>query len=179
MDGMLACMLLLSVLLLGSGYLHKQIHSKHVTTTTIKATDKDEQYRIQQEMLAKRKNKTKMTEYFEKVEAKRKEVSKTMKETSYTGISDKEDPIAVWKKRKEDGLLPPIGYEADKEKGSFIFPASPIDIPKYDNGQRFDLRLPYAERGYVDVEEEEKKKKFAENIGNFFGNIFGSKKSKK
>ncbi len=164
---------------MSSGYLHKQIHSNHVTTTTIKATDKDEQWRIQQEMLAKRKSKTKMTEYFEKVEAKRKEVSKAMKETSYTGISDKEDPIAVWKKRKEDGLLPPLGYEADKEKGSFIFPASPIDIPKYDNGQRFDLRLPYAERGYVDVEEEEKKKKIAENIGNFFGNIFGSKKSKK
>ena len=179
MNGVLACVLLLSALLLGSGFLHQQIHTKYVAATTIHATDKDEQYKIQQEMLAKRKNKTKMTEYFEKVEAKRKEVSKAMKETSYTGISDKEDPIVVWQKRKENGLLPPLGYEADKEKGSFVFPASPIDIPKYDNGQRFDLRLPYAERGYVDVEEEEKKRKFTENIGNFLGNIFGSKKSKK
>ena len=185
MHVLLFYVLVLSALLLGSSYrnipsLNKAgFKEKDVTITKAKASDKDEQFRIQQEMLAKRKNKTKMTEYFEKVEAKRMEVSKAMKETSYTGISDKEDPIAAWKKRKENGLLPPLGYEADKEKGSFIFPASPIDIPKYDNGQRFDLRLPYAERGYIDEEEEANKKKFAENIGNLFSNLFGSKKNKK
>ena len=176
--------LVLSALALGSSYrnipsLKKAGFNEKDVTIKAKASDKDEQFRIQQEMLAKRKNKAKMTEYFEKVEAKRTEVSKAMKETSYTGISDKEDPIAAWKKRKDNGLLPPLGYEADKEKGSFIFPASPIDKYDYDNGQRFDLRLPYAERGYIDEEEEVNKKKFAENIGNLFSNLFGPKKNKK
>jgi hypothetical protein len=50
-----------------------------------------------------------------------------------------------------------LGYEEvtpDMKKSvlGFSLPIvqSPIDLPGYDNGQRFDLRLPYAERGYED-----------------------------
>ena len=50
-----------------------------------------------------------------------------------------------------------LGYEEitpEKKASVFGFSIplvqSPIDLPGYDNGQRFDLRLPYAERGYED-----------------------------
>ena len=41
---------------------------------------------------------------------------------------------------------------------------------KFDNGGRFDLRLPYAEQGWVDEDAGE---------NNFFGNLFGGGKKKK
>jgi hypothetical protein len=50
-------------------------------------------------------------------------------------------------------------------------PASPIDIPKYDEGQRFDLRLPYAERGYEDPDSD-----LMGKIGGFFSGL-GKKKA--
>lgn len=40
------------------------------------------------------------------------------------------------------------------------------DIGKYDNGGRFDLRLPYADQGYVDED------------ADFMGKLFGKKKPK-
>lgn len=36
--------------------------------------------------------------------------------------------------------------------------------PKFDNGGRFDLRLPYADQGYVDEDAD-----FMKKIGSFFG----------
>ena len=51
----------------------------------------------------------------------------------------------------EKGEIKQIGYEPAPPKSSSLFglniilPASPIDVPKYDEGERFDLRLPYAE----------------------------------
>jgi hypothetical protein len=49
-----------------------------------------------------------------------------------------------------------LGYESEPPKSSsklglnIVIPLNPIGMPKYDNGERFDLRLPYAERGYED-----------------------------
>ena len=56
------------------------------------------------------------------------------------------------------GKIKPLGYEAEPKKEdsklglNVVIPLNPIGIPKYDNGERFDLRLPYAERGYEDPE---------------------------
>lgn len=62
-----------------------------------------------------------------------------------------------WKEAKAKGYIKDLGYEEvtpDTKKSIFGFSIpivqSPIDLPGYDNGERFDLRLPYAERGYED-----------------------------
>ena len=79
-----------------------------------------------------------------------------------------------------------IGYEAEPPKSSsklglnIIIPINPIGIPKYDAGERFDLRLPYAERGYEDEDADVMAK-----IGKSLAGLFGikskdiSKESKK
>lgn len=116
--------------------------------------DKQEQFRIQQEILNRRKNKSKMNEYFEGVEKRRKVITKEAKSTLWSQSDDKEDPLTKWKEAKASGKIKEIGYEPEPSKSSSIFgvniivPLNPIGIPKYDAGERFDLRLPYAERGY-------------------------------
>ena len=42
--------------------------------------------------------------------------------------------------------------EAERGPARFIipFPVNPIGMPEYDNGERFDLRLPYVDNGWVD-----------------------------
>lgn len=56
---------------------------------------KEQQFRLQQEMLARRKNKKEMDKYFESVEKKRKEVDVKVKETIYTKINDKEGKHSI------------------------------------------------------------------------------------
>lgn len=115
---------------------------------------KDEQWKIQQEMLARRKNKPEMKEYFEKVESNRLNLSNKAKETIWAQSKDQVDPLLQWKQAKENGDIKSIGYEPEPVKSdsilgfNVIIPMNPMGIPKYDNGERFDLRLPYAERGY-------------------------------
>ena len=62
--------------------------------------------------------------------------------------------MAKFKENQAAGKVAPLGYEAPPptRKGGFSIPlpANPIGIEKYDEGLRFDLRLPYAERGYED-----------------------------
>ena len=115
---------------------------------------KEEQFRIQQEILARRKNKSQMKVYFNKVEERRKDASKEVKMMDWK--SGEEDPLNRWKEAEKKGKIKPLGYEPEPNKTdskfglNVIIPLNPIGIPKYDNGERFDLRLPYAERGYVD-----------------------------
>jgi hypothetical protein len=44
---------------------------------------------------------------------------------------------------------------AEAERGPVRFfsipiPTNPVGMPEYDNGERFDLRLPYVDNGWVD-----------------------------
>merc|ERR1712137_637970 len=59
----------------------------------------------------------------------------------------------------------------DKLKGriGFVLPMNSIGMPKYDQGARFDLDAPYADKGYVDE---------ADNGGFSLGRIFGMGKKK-
>ena len=144
-----------------SFYLHR-IHAFFTAQSTravrrfAQDNSKEEQWKIQQEILARRKNKSKMKEYFNKVEERRVEVSKIAKASQWALGADDVDPIVEWKRARDAGKIKPIGYEpeptkADSKLGiNVIIPGNPMGIPKYDNGERFDLRLPYAERGYVD-----------------------------
>lgn len=38
----------------------------------------------------------------------------------------------------------------DDPKGGIIIPIAPFGIPKFDQGERFDLKLPYVDQGWVD-----------------------------
>jgi hypothetical protein len=141
---------------------------------------REEQYRLQQEMLARRKNPKKMREYYEDVEKRRVNAATESKITQFAKSSDKVDPIEAWRKAKEQGKIAEIGYEPEPSKESSLFgvniilPVNPIGIPKYDAGERFDLRLPYAERGYEDESAD-----IMGKIGKAFSSIFGGKPSEK
>lgn len=51
-----------------------------------------------------------------------------------------------------------------------IIPLIPIGLPEYDGGERFDLRLPYVDNGWVDEDAD-----FGKQVSKFFG--FGKKKN--
>ena len=64
---------------------------------------RQEQMRIQQEMLARRKNKTTMKKYFEDVEERRKETGKIASRNNWRNEKDSIDPIDNWRKSLEKG----------------------------------------------------------------------------
>ena len=142
-----------------------------------KKEQQEEQFRIQQEILAQRRNPKAKAELEEKINKRRLEADKKMKTTLWAQNTDPNvDPLESWKKAKAQGLVKDLGYEEitpEMKKSVFGFSLpivqSPIDLPGYDNGQRFDLRLPYAERGYEDPE--------ADVMGKFFG-LFGGNNKK-
>ncbi len=55
-------------------------------------------------------------------------------------------------------------------KGGIPFPMASFGMPEFDGGERFDLRGPYADEGWVDPKDLEKKKK---KKGGLFGGLFG------
>ena len=120
-----------------------------------KEAAKAEQYKIQQEILARRKKKGAMKEYFESVEQRRKENWKDATKNNWREEKNEVDPIDKWRKALKDGDVKGVGYEPEPPKSSSLFgvniiiPINPIGIPKYDEGERFDLRLPYAEVRFI------------------------------
>ena len=146
-------------------------------STSLSAVDKDEQWRIQQEMLRRRRDPKAKAAAEAAVDKRRQEASKKVGKNFWNQRvrNDNEDPLVQWKEAMENGEIKDFGYPDEPPKESSLFglnipiPQSPIDVPKYDNGERFDLRLPYAERGYVDEDADVMGK-----ISKFFG--FGKKK---
>mmetsp|Transcript_12819 Transcript_12819/g.11629 ORF Transcript_12819/g.11629 Transcript_12819/m.11629 type:complete len:133 (+) Transcript_12819:120-518(+) len=115
-----------------------------------------------------------MKEYFESVDEKRANVIKETNKTLWSKSKDSIDPLDKWKEAKKNGLIKPLGYEPEPSKSSsktgvnIIIPINPIGIPKYDAGERFDIRLPYAERGYEDPDADVMGK-FVSGISSLFG----------
>lgn len=141
----------------------------------------DEQWENQQAILAaRRKPKSERDAYFKSVEDRR--------DRAYKEQSDKwawqtktykkgEDPLTEWKKRRDDGTIESLEnqYGDPKKIGGIPMPMASFGVGgefgvggKMDNGGRFDLRLPYADQGYVDDESDVMAK-----LGSFFG---GNKK---
>lgn len=155
-----------------------RVHSMRLENSN-KDAFRDEQLRIQQEMLNRRKDKSKMTKYFDGVEQRRKDVSKETAEKIWRNENASKDPLNKWLEAKKKGKINPLGYEpgpkkADSKLGlNIVIPLNPIGTPKYDNGERFDLRLPYAETGYEDPESDVMAK-FMNVLKGIFG---GNKKS--
>lgn len=117
-----------------------------------------------------------MEKYIKNVEDRRQATAATAMETNYArDTKNSEDPLAKFKANKANGKVAPIGYEApppSKSGFSLPLPVNPIGIAKYDEGLRFDLRLPYAERGYEDPDADVMAK-----AGSFFSGMFGGKKA--
>lgn len=137
--------------------------------------EREEQFRIQQEMLTRRKNpKVKAAEQ-KKVDERREAMSSQVMKTMWAKKTPSNiDPLIEWQKAKERGELKDLGYEETTKNRDLRFSipliASPIDQPAYDNGLRFDLRLPYAETGYEDQSAD-----VMGNIGKAFGGMFKKK----
>ena len=65
----------------------------------------------------------------------------------------------------QKGELGPAGFKG--QKGWISLPGMAIGMPEFDGGERFDLRAPYADEGWVDEND---------TGGGFLGGLFGGKK---
>lgn len=111
--------------------------------------EKDEQFRIQQELLEKRKSGSLIRE----ANDRRRKVQETLRGKKEERQREKDalsegvipDALKKWK---------PYDNKLDEEANSgIIVPLLPLGIQKYDEGERFDLRSPYADDGWVDPDE--------------------------
>jgi hypothetical protein len=82
------------------------------------------------------------------MDERRGKVSRYNRDPTYKKAVDEERRARV-KAEKE-------AAEAERGPARFIIPlpVNPIGMPEYDNGERFDLRLPYVDNGWVDEDEE-------------------------
>ena len=138
--------------------------------------EREEQFRLQQEMLARRKDPKAKAAAEAKIDERRIAVTKQVRSTMWAlNAKPDEDPLEAWQKNKKEGKLRDLGYEETTKNRDLRFSipliASPIDQPAYDNGLRFDLRLPYAERGYEDADSDVMGK-----AGKMVSGLFGKKK---
>eukprot|EP00466_Bigelowiella_natans_P010970 jgi/Bigna1/90850/estExt_fgenesh1_pg.C_810031 len=149
--------------------------------------EKDEQWRVQQEILARRRNKDKQRAYFESIDKKRSDLKKNF-DAKRIKYRKGEDPLGQWKeinkgKTYKDEYSDEPGYsikidcrffsvEAElhwsPHRRNLPIPIASFGLPKFDNGERFDLRLPYVDQGYVAEDSDDA-------WGRFLG-IFGGKK---
>ena len=101
--------------------------------------EKEEQWQAQQEILARRKNNSWQKGVYER----RAKVKKYMNDPEFKKKCDEENRQKFLAKKAEEEPEPKFGI---------IIPIIPVGIPEYDGGERFDLRLPYVDNGWVDEE---------------------------
>lgn len=125
---------------------------------------RDPMWEQQQEILRKRQSKGYNLE--DEVTARRRKVSGFMK-----GTLEKKEMDEIKKKNRDKANA--LSKEAFKGKGFLPIPGMAIGMPEFDGGERFDLRAPYADEGWVDEEDN--------GISNPFtlGGLFGGKKEAK
>lgn len=116
-----------------------------------KEREKEEQMRAQQEVLRRRKNNS----WQDGVKARRAKASRYLNDPEYKKVCDEENRKKFKAKMEAMGPEPTSGI---------IIPILPIGIPEYDGGERFDLRLPYVDSGWVD-EDADPVKQFKRFIG--------------
>lgn len=115
-----------------------------------KKGEKDEAFQQQQEILERRRNKKKNSEHFEEIRNRRSSIEEYYDKRRLK-VPIGEDPIIAWKKLKDEGLVDESQY-TEFDEGGIPIPMASFGIPKYDNGGRFDLRLPHVEIGFTDPE---------------------------
>lgn len=131
---------------------------------------RDAELQAQKEILERRRNEKASAEYMESVAARRAD-AEAFFQSNQLDIQPGEDPLEAWKRKEARGMIKPLGYE-DVPEGGIPLPAASFGIPKYDNGERFDLRLPHVDVGYETADADVMGK-----IARFFG--FGKKPEEK
>lgn len=137
-----------------------------------KERQKEEMFQEQQRILEMRKNKNSREQYFKDVEDRRNQATaKAKAKMSPSTTKGNVDPMKAWLKIKEKGLVaPPTRYDDEPDDLSIPIPLNPIGMSEYDEGARFDLRLPYVDKGYVDEDA---------TISGAFRKLFGGGKTTK
>lgn len=134
-----------------------------------KKAEKEDQYRTQQELLEARRNGSLIKE----ANTRRRKVQDTLGERRAARQLEK-DQLA-------EGVIPETlknwkNYNTKKDEeatSGIVVPLLPFGINKYDEGERFDLRSPYADEGWVDPNEVDMwagLKNIGKKILNFSGN---------
>ena len=119
---------------------------------------RDPMWEQQQEILKRRRKGGNLES---EVNKRRAKVSGFMK-----GTLDKEEMDAI--KAKNKAKADDLAKEAFKgQKGWISLPGMAVGMPEFDGGERFDLRAPYADEGWVDENDKG---------GGFLGGLFGGKK---
>lgn len=136
-----------------------------------KAAAKEEEFRYQQELLEKRRSGVLIREANDRRRkvaeelASRKQLRQSEKDALARG--EMPDTLQGWK--PYDAAT---ARKADGKEGGIIVPLLPFGIGKYDEGERFDLRSPYSDAGWVDPDEQDMwagLKKIGTKILNFSG----------
>ncbi|WIA22966.1 hypothetical protein OEZ86_009890 [Tetradesmus obliquus] len=130
--------------------------------------EKEEMFRAQQEMLEARRS----GKALDGANQRRRQVAETVAERKAARRAEREalgrgempDSLKEWRnyKNKED----------ETANSGLVVPLLPFGMPKYDAGERFDLRSPYADDGWVDPDETDAWagfKKIGEKLLNFSG----------
>eukprot|EP01024_Parvocaulis_polyphysoides_P037541 TRINITY_DN3347_c0_g1_i1.p2 TRINITY_DN3347_c0_g1~~TRINITY_DN3347_c0_g1_i1.p2 ORF type:complete len:188 (-),score=39.51 TRINITY_DN3347_c0_g1_i1:225-761(-) len=124
--------------------------------------EREEMYKQQQEILETRRSGK--AAYMEEVNERRRRLSMEARKKEQDK-QKRRDLLAQGIRPEREEYKP---YDEEMEKGSIIIPLAPFGIPKYDNGERFDLKSPYTDEGWVDPDADPFKQ-----FKNFF---FGKKK---
>jgi hypothetical protein len=127
--------------------------------------EKEEMLAAQKEILARRSDPSKMRQYEEEKEKKRKMLAeeRALYKFQRKEVDDGYDPLNEWKKLKDSGKIK-MSRELERDKGSSRLGSEGlIDV-------RVDERMPYIDQGYVDES--------ADVMGKFMG-LFGQKNKKK
>ena len=122
---------------------------------------KDEMMREQKEILSRRQDKDKTRDYFKKVDEKRVQAQKEQVDRWAFQRDPTADPLIAWKKMRKEGkigdLKTGLGVDGEKREGGIPLPLPSFGVGgeagvggQYDNGERFDLRLPFVDQGWVD-----------------------------
>ena len=124
---------------------------------------KEEQTRIQQEILERRRNPEKMKRYEENVVKRRSGLDEERKVWDFQNKNTGEDPLKAWSNLRSQGKIK-VGSELERDPTSSRFGSDGlVEV-------RTDERLPYIDQGYVDES--------VDVMGNFM-KMFGGKKDKK
>ena len=111
-------------------------------------------------MLKRRQSKEATNKYFDAVDANRQKAAKEQVTKWAFQRDPTQDSLIGWKKLRESGeigdLKTGLGTDGKKREGGLPIPLPSFGLGgeagvggEYDNGERFDLRLPYVDQGYV------------------------------
>jgi len=114
---------------------------------------KEEEFKRQQEVLQRRRSGS----WKKDVDQRRAVVKR------YNSDADFKKKVDEEKRAREP-------KEEDAPLGRIIVPLAPFNIPKYDLGERFDLKGPYVDQGWVDEDAD-----FMKSLRNLFRRKGGKK----